>query len=172
MQRLGETKGAIELLFARSYSRRDEVALIAFRKSGAEVLVPPTRSLVRARRLLADLPGGGGTPIAAGIESAIALSAKAAARGRTPTIVLLTDGRANVALNGEGGREAAQRDAFASARRLRIAGFRVLLFDTSARPEPLAAALASEMGGRYLPLPHSDSRLIAAAITMQGGRPK
>lgn len=164
MQRLGETKGAIEHLFARSYSRRDEVALIAFRKSGAEVLVPPTRSLVRARRLLADLPGGGGTPIAAGIDTAAALAIQSAARGRTPTIVLMSDGRANVALSGEGGREAAQADALSAARRLRGAGMRVLFFDTSMRPEPLASALAAEMGAAYYPLPHADARLVAAAV--------
>lgn len=170
MQRLGETKGAIEHLFARSYSRRDEVALIAFRKAGAELLVPPTRSLVRARRLLAELPGGGGTPLAAGIDAAALLAAQASARGRTPTIVMMTDGRANVALNGEGGRETAQRDALAAARRLRARTLRVLLFDNSIRPEPLASALAREMGAAYLPLPQADASLVAAAVATAGAR--
>ncbi len=170
MQRLGETKGAIEQLFARSYSRRDEVALIAFRKAGAELLVPPTRSLVRARRLLAELPGGGGTPLAAGIDAANLLAAQAFARGRTPTIVLMSDGRANVALNGEGGREAAQRDAIAASRRLRARTLRVLFFDTSMRPEPLAVSLAKEMGAAYLPLPQADARLVAAAVAREGAR--
>jgi magnesium chelatase subunit D len=170
MQRLGETKGAIEHLFARSYSRRDEVALIAFRKAGAELLVPPTRSLVRARRLLAELPGGGGTPHAAGIDAASLLATQASARGRTPTIVLMTDGRANVALNGEGGREAAQRDAAAAAHRLRARAPRVILIDTSTRAEPLAAALAKELGAAYLPLPQGDARLIAAAVAPGGAR--
>ena len=170
MQRLAETKGAIEHLFSRSYSRRDEVALIAFRKSGAELLVPPTRSLARARRLLAALPGGGGTPLAAGIDAACILAAQSSARGRTPTVVLMTDGRANVALNGDGGREAAQRDAAAAARRLRARNIRVLLVDNSMRPEPLAAALAREMGASYLPLPQADARIVAAAITPDGAR--
>lgn len=170
MQRLGETKGAIEHLFARSYSRRDEVALIAFRKAGAEMLVPPTRSLVRARRLLAELPGGGGTPLAAGIDAATQLAAQASARGRTPTIVMMTDGRANIALDGQGGRDGAQRDALAAARRLRARSMRVILFDTSTRPEPLAVALAREMGATYLPLPQGDARLVAAAASPDGAR--
>ncbi len=164
MQRLGETKGAIEHLFAQSYCRRDEVALIAFRRTGADLLVPPTRSLVRARRLLAELPGGGGTPLAAGINAALALSDLAAARGRTPTIVMLTDGRANVALNGEGGRDAARRDAIAAAKRLKQTGRRVLVFDTSLRPEPLAEEISMELGAAYRRLPQSDPRLMAAAI--------
>ncbi len=164
MQRLAETKGAIEHLFARSYARRDEVAMIAFRKTTAELVVPPTRSLARARRLLADLPGGGGTPLAAAVNAASALADQAAKRGRTPTIVFLTDGRANVALNGEGGRDIARRDAAAAARRLRASGLRVLLIDTSTRPEPLAATLAAEMGALYLPLPHADARLLASLV--------
>jgi magnesium chelatase subunit D len=164
MQRLAETKGAIEHLFARSYSRRDEVALIAFRKVSADLLVPPTRSLTRARRLLAELPGGGGTPLAAGVNAATALAAQAVKRGRTPTILFMTDGRANVALNGEGGRDAAQRDALAAAKRLRGLGARVIVVDTSLRPEPLAAAFAAEMGALYLQLPHSDSARVAAMV--------
>ena len=41
---------------------RDRVALVACRGSGADLLLAPTRSLVRAKRALASLPGGGGTP--------------------------------------------------------------------------------------------------------------
>ena len=60
---------AVELLLADCYVRRDEVAVIAFRGKGAELLLPPTRSLVRAKRALAGLPGGGGTPLAHALEA-------------------------------------------------------------------------------------------------------
>ena len=71
---LAEAKGAVELLLADCYVRRDQVALIAFRGHGATLLLPPTGSLLRAKRSLAGLPGGGPTPLAAGIEAAMALA--------------------------------------------------------------------------------------------------
>ena len=71
LHRLAEAKGAVELLLAECYVRRDQVGVIAFRGRGAEVLLPPTRSLVRAKRSLAALPGGGGTPLAAGLQAAL-----------------------------------------------------------------------------------------------------
>ncbi|NJS14117.1 MAG: VWA domain-containing protein [Sphingopyxis sp.] len=55
LSRLAEAKGAVELMLAQSYARRAQVALIAFRQTGAEVLLPPTRSLTRARRALGAL---------------------------------------------------------------------------------------------------------------------
>ncbi|MFC6582621.1 magnesium chelatase ATPase subunit D [Sulfitobacter aestuariivivens] len=60
--RLGEAKGAVELLLGQAYARRDHVALVAFRGTEAELLLPPTRSLVQTKRRLASLPGGGATP--------------------------------------------------------------------------------------------------------------
>ena len=70
------------------------MALLAFRGSGAELLLPPTRSLVRAKRSLASLPGGGGSPLAAGIDAACALADPLHRKGETPIIILLTDGQA------------------------------------------------------------------------------
>jgi len=77
LARLAEAKGAVELLLAQAYARRDQVALVAFRGDGAETLLPPTRSLVQAKRRLAGLPGGGGTPLAAGLLAAGEMAAHA-----------------------------------------------------------------------------------------------
>jgi magnesium chelatase subunit D len=60
LHRLAEAKGAVELLLADCYVRRDQVAVLAFRGAEAQLLLPVTRSLVRAKRSLAGLPGGGG----------------------------------------------------------------------------------------------------------------
>jgi magnesium chelatase subunit D len=171
LHRLAEAKGAVELLLAECYVRRDEVAVLAFRGRAAELLLPPTRSLVRARRALAGLPGGGGTPLAAGIVAATQLARQVRSSGASPLMVLLTDGRANVSLGGEGGRAQAAEDALAAARHLRALGTPVLLVDTAVRPEPAAVALALAMGARYLALPHADASVLGAAvIAAQGGR--
>jgi magnesium chelatase subunit D len=165
MTRLGEAKGAVELLLGQAYSRRDHVALAAFRGKGAELLLPPTRSLVQAKRRLAGLPGGGGTPLAAGLALALAIATQAKGRGMTPTVALLTDGRANVALSGAPGREAAEADAEQVARALRAAGAPALVIDTGPRPQPSLRALARTLDAPYLALPRADAHRLSAALS-------
>jgi magnesium chelatase subunit D len=169
LHRLAEAKGAVELLLADCYIRRDQVALIAFRGSAAELLLPPTRSLARAKRCLAGLPGGGGTPLAAGLDAALALSDTIRRKGQTPTIVVLTDGRANIARDGAQGRPRAEEDAINAARQLRMADITTVLVDTSPRPGPSGGALAREMGARYLPLPHADATTLSRAVLASMG---
>ena len=164
LARLAEAKGAVELMLAQAYVKRAEVALVAFRGVRAELVLPPTRSLVRARRTLAELPGGGGTPLAAGLALAQRVGESAAARGRTPFLVVMTDGRANIAADGTQGRGPAVADANAAARRIAAQGAAGIVIDISARPRPEAAALASAMRVRYLPLPFGDARTVHAAI--------
>ena len=164
LHRLGEAKGAVETLLADCYVRRDQVAVVAFRGKGAEVLLPPTPSLVRAKRSLAGLPGGGPTPLASGLDAAAGLAADSARRGRTPLLVLLTDGRANIARDGTQGRPAAEADALAAAAPIRVAGIPTLLVDTSPRPHAYAKRLAEAMGARYLPLPAADAVRLSGAV--------
>ena len=164
LNRLAEAKGAVELLLADCYVRRDRVALIAFRGDSAEVLLPPTRSLVRAKRSLAGLPGGGGTPLAAGIDAGWLLADSIQRRGDTPTLVLLTDGRANVSRDGSGGRARAEEEAKAAARRVRASAFRALFIDTSPRPQQVARELAGEMAALYMPLSAADAASISRVV--------
>lgn len=172
LSRLAEAKGAVELLLAEGYARRDHVALIAFRKNAAELLLAPTRSLVRAKRALAALPGGGGTPLASGIEAGFAVCDEARRRGRTPTFVLLTDGSANVALDGAHGRERAFDDAITAARRFATYGFKALVVDIARRRNPRAADIAAAMNAHYIPLPQVDAQTLSNAVrTAQSFRP-
>ncbi len=163
LHRLGEAKGAVELLLADCYVRRDSVALIAFRGRASALELPPTRSLTRAKRTLAGLPGGGGTPLAHALLAAGALANDARRRGVAPAIVLLTDCRSNIALDGTGGRARAEDDAIHAAKALAGDRQQVLLVDTSTRPQPFAAVLRAALRARYLALPHSDVRKVATA---------
>jgi len=164
LNRLAEVKGAVELLLADCYLRRDQVALIAFRGRSAELILSPTRSLVRAKRGLAELPGGGGTPLASALDTAGALAGAIQRKGQTPILIFMTDGQANIAGDGTQGRERAMQDALAAARRLRSADLTVLLIDTSPRARQPAAQLAKEMGAEYIPLPYADSLTLSKTV--------
>lgn len=166
VHRLAEAKGAVELLLADCYVRRDQVAVIAFRGRQAEVILPPTRSLVRAKKSLAGLPGGGGTPLASALDAALALVGSIARRGGTPAVVVLTDGRANIARDGQPGREKAQADALNAARQFALTGFPSMVIDTSTQPSVAARTLAESMRARYLPLPHAGAEQVSTAVRL------
>ena len=157
MQRLAEVKGAAELLLQESYVRRDQVALIAFRGEAAQLLLPPTRSLARARRELSTLPGGGATPLASALIAAAQLGEGLVSKGEAPFFVFLTDGRGNIALDGTPDRARARDDALAAARRFRASGLKGVLIDSGRRPDPRAGDLAQAMAARYLHLPRADA---------------
>jgi magnesium chelatase subunit D len=138
--RLAEAKGAVELLLADCYVRRESVALIAFRGTGAELLLPPTRSLTRAKRSLAGLPGGGGTPLAAGLEAAADLADAVSAQGSDPDPdPALRRQRQHRPRRPAGpGCRRGRRDGAAS--RLRLAGHTTLFIDTSPGRAPRRAS--------------------------------
>ena len=164
LNRLAEAKGAVELLLADCYVRRDQVAMVAFRGRGAVVALPPTRSLVRAKRGLAGLPGGGGTPLAAGIEAGLEVAGAVRRRGGSAVLVLLTDGQANVGRDGRGGRGQAREDAARAARMVRASGLGALVVDTGARAGAACRELAGAMGGRYLALPYADAGAVSRVV--------
>jgi magnesium chelatase subunit D len=167
-QRLAEAKGAVELLLAKAYVARAQVALIAFRHLGAELLLPPTRSLTRARRRLAELPGGGGTPLSAGLDAALVLARSEAAHDRTPLLVVLTDGRANIGAGGKPGRAGAEADAQDAARRIGAAGVAGVYIDTSPRTPADGDRFARLMGAVYAPLPYVEASAVSTLVERVG----
>lgn len=164
LHRLAEAKGAVELLLAECYVRRDQVALISFGGKGVDLLLPPTRSLAKAKRGLSGLPGGGGTPLAGAIDAAGTLAESIGRRGDTATLVFLTDGQANIARDGTGGRKRAQDEAMSAAQGLRARSVAGVVIDVSPRPQARARDLAEAMGARYVPLPSADARAMTRAI--------
>lgn len=164
MARLGEAKGAVELMLAQAYSRRDHVALVVLRGAKAELILPPTRSLTTTKARLRGLPGGGGTPLASGLGLALDTALRARRQGMTPSLALLTDGRANITLSGTADRVQAQADAHQIATAIRAAGIAAVTLDVANRPQPALAELAQAMRSAYVPLPRADARAIAATL--------
>jgi magnesium chelatase subunit D len=152
-------------MLVAAYARRDHVALVGFRGQGAEVLLSPTRSLVRTKRQLAALPGGGATPLASGLRDALEMARTARQRGMTPTLAVLTDGRANIALDGLPDRVRAANDATDMGRAVAASRTDALIVDMGNRPEPALKALAATMNAHYFVLPRADARRISAAVS-------
>jgi magnesium chelatase subunit D len=167
MHRLAEAKGAVELLLAECYVRRDQVAVMSFRGSVAELVLAPTRSLVKAKRALSGLPGGGGTPLSRAIDESFEIASASMRKGLTPALVFLTDGRANIAKDGSPGRPKAMEDAQQSARAASHYSFKSLWIDTSPQARDEGKALAAMLGSMYLPLPNAGANEVSQAI-MQG----
>lgn len=164
LQRLAEAKGAVELLLQQSYARRDSVCIVAFRGAQAQLLLPATRSLVRAKRAMTGLPGGGGTPLALALKMAHEQAAQLQRQGVTPILVVLSDGRANVTLQGLGGRAQAQADAQHWGQQWQHSGHRALWIDTSIQPDSQVRQLAATMGASYLAMPQVQAQRMAHAM--------
>jgi magnesium chelatase subunit D len=89
---------------------------------------------------------------------------QAARRGLTPTIAVLTDGRANIALDGSADRKQAALDAQQIARILRAHGTDAIVIDTGNRPEPALRSLAQTLDAAYLPLPRANAEKLSSSV--------
>jgi magnesium chelatase subunit D len=144
-RRMSAVKGAILSLLADAYQRRDKVGLVSFRGEGARLLLPPTSSVELAVPRLHELPTGGRTPLAAGLEKAVTVLERERLREkeRRPLLVLLTDGRTTAGPD--------PRCAASELRRLGVASVVVDSEEGYARLG-MARALAEAMGARCLRL--------------------
>jgi magnesium chelatase subunit D len=151
-RRMRQTKAAVLSLLVEAYQRRDRVALLAFHGGGAELVLPPARGLGRARLALERLPVGGPTPLAEGLAAAGRLlrADKRRRPGQPAWVVLLTDGRANLA----SGSAAPWEEALRKARSLAGCGAHFLVVDTETGACRLgrATALARALGAPCLAL--------------------
>jgi magnesium chelatase subunit D len=144
-RRMSAVKGAVLSLLADAYQRRDKVGLVSFRGEGARVLLPPTASIELAAPRLEELPTGGRTPLAAGLEKAAEVLKRAELRDseHRPLLVLLTDGRAT-----------AGSDPQRAAAGLRALGVASVVVDTEEGYVRLgmAAEISGALGARCLRL--------------------
>ena len=165
--RIREAKGAVERLLREAHTRRHKVAVIAFRRGGAEIVLPPTRSSERARRELDGLAVGGATPLAAGIAAALEMARRArTVEGREPKLVLLTDGGANTPSHGNHG-AGVWTELARVCGAVRAESIPSVLIDTR---QPYLShgegeKLASLLGARHVSLPRPDAESVYRAIT-------
>jgi magnesium chelatase subunit D len=155
--------GTVLGLLADAYQRRDRVALVGFRGTGAEVLLAPTSSTEVARNRLDGLVTGGETPLADGITTALGIAAAASTVDADALLVVLTDGRAT-------GRPGAVDDAMAAAAAVRRAGVPSMVLDCETGPVRLGLAgrLAEAMGARHLEADVLDPALLTGSIRNLG----
>lgn len=169
MHRMAEAKGAVERLLSQCYTRRDLVSLIAFSGDQANLVLPPSRSLVRARRQISDLTGGGATPLAHALVEAYRLACAEHERGRTPFLVFLTDGRGNISLEGNADRQTSIEQVSRLARTLIKDRFPAVFFDTSRRPDPRTRKLSNDLGAQYQFLPNADGETVSRMVRQRIG---
>jgi magnesium chelatase subunit D len=167
-QRMEAAKGAVLGLLRDAYVRRDLVSLVAFRDDAGEVLLKPTGSVEVARARLTELPTGGRTPLAAGIRAAIDVALAPARRAtHRPLIVVVTDGRATAAPDGQEPLVAARRAA-ADVRRRGLDAVVVDVEGGGPASLGLAAALAEDMGAGYIRLDELTATGIEQAVRRSG----
>ena len=166
MARLAEAKGAVELMLANAYSKRDFVALIGFRGQFAQILLEPTRSLVQAKKNLSSFAAGGGTPLASGLEKALKLAERSRQSGKTPVLAVLTDGKANIDLAGNPGRNPAMDDAQKIAKVGGENKISAVFIDVGRKSNPNLSDLANLMNAQYITLPRANARDLSESLKM------
>ena len=161
--RMAALKGAVLDLLTDAYQRRDQVAVVAFRGQGAQLLLAPTRSVDLAEQGLRELPTGGRTPLSHGLQLALETLQRTDAATLPPLLIVLTDGRANVAL-ADGGDP--WREALAMAEQLAARRTPALVIDTENGYLRLgrAAQLAQALGADCLTLEELSAHNLALTV--------
>ncbi|MHA6848375.1 putative cobaltochelatase [Ralstonia syzygii] len=160
-RRMEMVKASVLGLLQDAYQRRDQVALICFRGEQAELVLPPTRQVELAERALAALPTGGRTPLAHALQ--LAAHTLAQPGDLTPLLVVISDGRANIAL--DAGQDP-WREALALAEHLAARGTPALVLDTEQDYVRLGRAreLAEALQADCLPLDHLSGEQLTLTI--------
>ncbi|HHE33236.1 MAG TPA: magnesium chelatase ATPase subunit D [Chlorobaculum parvum] len=173
LNRMRQAKGAVSSLLQNAYVHRDQVALISFRGKQAQVLLPPSQSVDRAKRELDVLPTGGGTPLASALLTGWETAKQARTKGITQIMfVMITDGRGNIPLAaaadptaGKAPKDELEKEVEALAVSIQSDGIASIVVDTQmnylSRGE--APKLAQKLGGRYFYLPNAKAEQIVDA---------
>jgi len=156
-RRMESAKGAVLSLLLDSYQQRDKVGMVAFRGNQADTLLPLSSSVDLAYNRLKELPTGGRTPLAAGLERGLNLlmAEKQKDEGAIPVLLLISDGRANVCSSDK----EIKIELLALAEQARTKGIHVIVIDTEVVNKSFiqlqlgyCREIASYSGGKYYPI--------------------
>lgn len=160
-KRMTQVKTAILSLLLDAYRRRDKVGLVTFRGEGADVALPPTRSVDIAAARLGELPAGGRTPLAEGLLQSTRVLARERVRDPRlrPLLIVVTDGRAT------GGRDAVARSRQAADHVAEL-GVSTVVLDAESGPMRLglAARLAENLRAEYSPVGEVNAEMLTATV--------
>jgi magnesium chelatase subunit D len=163
-QRMVASKGAVLSMLMDAYQKRDKVGLIAFKGDSAELLLPPTSSIELAQKYLQEMPTGGKTPLSRGLLKGYEVMKAEIQRNpdTCPFMILISDGRANVSMNGE----SPIQETKIVASRLREEGIQSAVIDTenSMVKFGLAQQISTALGAKYLALEDLKSDSIVDAV--------
>jgi len=166
-RRMVAVKGAIMSLLLDAYQRRDRVGLISFRGTKAELLLPPTNSVDLAQVHLQEMPTGGRTPLSAGLFKALEVIETERIKDRDvlPLVVLLSDGRGNVAQ----GSDSPLDEASTAAGIIGEGKIPSVVVDTESGFVRLGMIqpVAEAMGAQYLRLEDLRADTLAEAVRLQ-----
>ncbi|KAF5078046.1 hypothetical protein DSECCO2_143920 [anaerobic digester metagenome] len=171
-KRMESAKGAVLSLLEDAYKNRDRIGLVAFRGDDADVLLPLSRSVELAYQRLSDIPTGGRTPLALGLEKGLQMLERERRKRRDilPMMMLISDGRANAGMGGEI-RQEIRRMSGAIAE----AGIRTVVIDTEAvsSRQPLSLGYCREIagicGGNYYPIAELSAGAVEEIARREGG---
>ncbi len=179
-RRMVAVKGAILSLLLDAYQRRDRVGLISFRGTSAQVILPPTGSVDLAHAHLSEMPTGGRTPLSRGLMLAMEVvdAERMKDRNVLPLLVVLSDGRANVAMGSSdptaspgqsGGSNLPLAEARAMAAAIKEQHISAVVVDTETDflRLGLAEPIAEAMGAPCIKLEELHSDALADAVRMQ-----
>jgi len=161
-ERMRFVKGAASSLLTHSFRNGDEIAIVTFRGTAAQVILEPTPMPADAYAALEYLPTGGRTPLAHALTLAREYLTPAT------ILILLTDGHANVALAAGD----PWQEALTAARQIQTSA---LVIDTEdsrellGRPRQLAEALHAEYVS-FAELEGGDMRVTFERLSSAGSR--
>ncbi|MDX2159876.1 MAG: VWA domain-containing protein [bacterium] len=168
-ERMTATKGAIMSLLTDAYQRRDRVGLIVFQKDRAQMILPPTNSVILAKMALTSIPVGGKTPLSAGLMMAFECvrREKNLHPDIMPLVLVLTDGAGNVSIGNLPPQEEAHRiaDMFRAEQIKTV----TINMEHQAFDQGLAAKLAERMGGPCYTLGQMKAEVLLETVRHEMG---